>query len=270
MQCPEQDKHRASSCGTHSSGIHSRKWRSSVSWDQLALALLPTASEEGCSGEQLTHHHGWHNNKACTTQRLCLSYRCTWLEHVLFCLEQIALLLWCRSQQVTKENNKETPILHMEASFISVERGMHWGILSRTSLLHLDLVHSKFTIFICKQFKRPVHSFLLEHSHCLHVFSTYSWCLQESLENFNLIWLNDMFAVSDGGMSNLPHPIFLPCLLHQLVFCCVFFYFLQRCLANMCHLKHQLKVQHAIHFCLCQKNLMFPVSLLLIVKASVA
>jgi len=33
MQCPKWDMHRASSYGTHSSGIHLRKWRSSVSWD---------------------------------------------------------------------------------------------------------------------------------------------------------------------------------------------------------------------------------------------
>jgi len=50
-----------------------------------------------------------------------------------------------------------TPILHVEASFISVERGLRRGILSRTSLiLHLVLVHSKLIIFIYKQLKRPV------------------------------------------------------------------------------------------------------------------
>jgi len=51
-----------------------------------------------------------------------------------------------------------TPILHVEASFISVERGLRRGISSRTSLkcyIHFSFI-LKLTIFICKQLKRPV------------------------------------------------------------------------------------------------------------------
>jgi len=39
---------------THSSGSHSRKWGSSVSQDQLLLALSFTRSEEHCAGQQWT------------------------------------------------------------------------------------------------------------------------------------------------------------------------------------------------------------------------
>jgi len=51
-----------------------------------------------------------------------------------------------------------TPILHVEASFISAERGLRRGILSRTSLkhhIHFGFI-LKLAIFICKQLKRPV------------------------------------------------------------------------------------------------------------------
>ena len=51
-----------------------------------------------------------------------------------------------------------TPILHVEASFISAERGLRRGILSRTSLkhhIHFGFI-PKLVIFICKQLKRPV------------------------------------------------------------------------------------------------------------------
>jgi len=51
-----------------------------------------------------------------------------------------------------------TPILHVEALFISVERGLRQGILSRTSLkyyIHFSFI-LKLIIFICKQLKRPV------------------------------------------------------------------------------------------------------------------
>jgi len=51
-----------------------------------------------------------------------------------------------------------TPILHVEASFISVERGLRQGILSRTSLKHY--IHFSFilklVIFIYKQLKRHI------------------------------------------------------------------------------------------------------------------
>jgi len=51
-----------------------------------------------------------------------------------------------------------TPILHAETSFISAERRLRQGILSRTSFkccIHFGFI-LKLTIFICKQLKRPV------------------------------------------------------------------------------------------------------------------
>jgi len=50
-----------------------------------------------------------------------------------------------------------TSILHVEASFISAERGLRQGISSRTSLkchIHFGFI-LKLAIFICKQLKRP-------------------------------------------------------------------------------------------------------------------
>jgi len=50
------------------------------------------------------------------------------------------------------------PILHVEASFISVERGLRQEILSQTSLkcyIHFSFI-LKLIIFIYKQLKRPV------------------------------------------------------------------------------------------------------------------
>jgi len=59
-----------------------------------------------------------------------------------------------------------TPILHVEASFNSVERGLRRGISSWTSLKHC--IHFSFilklTIFIYKQLKRPV-AFSAVHNH---------------------------------------------------------------------------------------------------------
>jgi len=51
MQCPKWGMHRVPRWGTHSFGIHSRKWRSSMSGDQLLLALAFTSSDQECSGE---------------------------------------------------------------------------------------------------------------------------------------------------------------------------------------------------------------------------
>jgi len=51
-----------------------------------------------------------------------------------------------------------TPILHVEAPFISAERGLRRGISSRTSLkchIHFSFI-LKLIIFIYKQLKRPV------------------------------------------------------------------------------------------------------------------
>jgi len=51
-----------------------------------------------------------------------------------------------------------TSILHVETSFISVERGLRRGISSRTSLkcyIHFSFI-LKLIIFIYKQLKRPV------------------------------------------------------------------------------------------------------------------
>jgi len=52
----------------------------------------------------------------------------------------------------------DTSTLQAEASFISTERGLHQGILSRTSLkchIHFGFI-LKLVIFICNQLKRPV------------------------------------------------------------------------------------------------------------------
>jgi len=83
-----------------------------------------------------------------------------------------------------------TPILHIEASFISTERGLRWWILSQTSLKHY--IHFSFIlklmIFICKQLKGPV-AFSVVHFDIksqiviftLNLFSHESFCSQRVL-----------------------------------------------------------------------------------------
>jgi len=60
--------------------------------------------------------------------------------------------------KVITNHATDMPILHVEASFISAERGLRREILSRTSLKHC--IHFSFilklAIFIHKQLKRPV------------------------------------------------------------------------------------------------------------------
>jgi len=60
----------------------------------------------------------------------------------------------CHCNQSHNKSMTDTTILHVETSFSSAERGSCQEILSQTSLtLHLVLIHSKFTIFICEQLK---------------------------------------------------------------------------------------------------------------------
>jgi len=76
-----------------------------------------------------------------------------------------------------------TPILHVEASFISVERGLCKGILSQTSLkyyIHFSFI-LKLIIFIYKQLKRHV------------AFSAVQALVQQPT----------MAPVQDGGMAHV-------------------------------------------------------------------
>jgi len=73
---------------------------------------------------------------------------------------------WCNTScrcemshsQLDNKSTTGMPILHAEALFISAERGLRQGILSRTSLkchIHFSFI-PKLAIFIHKQLKRPV------------------------------------------------------------------------------------------------------------------
>jgi len=74
------------------------------------------------------------------------------------------------ANKVTTHHATGMPILHVEASFISAERGLRQGILSPTSLNHFSFI-LKLTIFICKQLKRSgafgtVRMWELNNTHC--------------------------------------------------------------------------------------------------------
>jgi len=59
--------------------------------------------------------------------------------------------------QLDNKSITGTPILHVEASFISVERGLPRDLEPNLSqILHSFLIHSKAYNFIYKQLKRPV------------------------------------------------------------------------------------------------------------------
>jgi len=81
-----------------------------------------------------TNHR--HKVLVCATQHLCLSDRCMRLEHVLFWITQHELSLWDIHFQLNDKSVTDTSILHAEASFVSADRGLRRGILSRTSLKH--------------------------------------------------------------------------------------------------------------------------------------
>ena len=83
---------RASSCGSDTSRTHLWKWLSSVS-----------ASEEGCSGELLTHHHVWCNADACAMWRPCSSDRCMQLKHIWFWMTRHELWLSLSSSQLAHQ-----------------------------------------------------------------------------------------------------------------------------------------------------------------------
>jgi len=72
-------------------------------------------------------------------------------------IQNMTLALSTMVNTVTTNPATGTPILHVEASFNSVERGLRRGISSRTSLKHC--IHFgfilKLAIFIYKQLKRP-------------------------------------------------------------------------------------------------------------------
>jgi len=82
-------KNRASSCVTHSSGIHSWKWRSSAHrtgchWSCHSHAVKNIAKQSNEPAQETLD---------CTTQRLCLSDRCMRSEHILFWIAQHELSL---------------------------------------------------------------------------------------------------------------------------------------------------------------------------------
>jgi len=94
--------------------------------------------------------------------------------------------------QLDNKSITGTPILHVEASFISVERGLRQGILSRTSLkcyIHFSFI-LKLILFIYKQLKRPVafsivhfdikpQIVMLQNNFCtLNLFNHESFCSQ--------------------------------------------------------------------------------------------
>jgi len=82
-----------------------------------------------------------------------------------------AIVVIQRCCKVITKHVTGTPILHVEASFISVERGLRRGILSWTSLKHY--IHFSFIlkliIFIYKQLKRPVAFSVVHVTVQLHV-----------------------------------------------------------------------------------------------------
>jgi len=79
-----------------------------------------------------------------------------------------------------------TPILHVEASFISAERGLRREILSRTSLKHY--IHFSFILklitFICKQLKRPVAFSVVQYPSS-SATSSLQLCLAQPIQSFS-------------------------------------------------------------------------------------
>jgi len=129
----------ASSCATHSSGIHLLKW------------MLFSVTGPGCCWP--CHSHAVKNiaqesNKPASgtlvyaTWRLCLSDHCMQLEHILLWITQHELSSQTNHFQLNNKSASGTPILQAEASFTSAETGLHQQILSQTSLKH----HNHFQI----------------------------------------------------------------------------------------------------------------------------
>jgi len=83
------------------------------------------------------------------------------LEHILFWIVSTRAII---VNKVKTNYTTGAPILHVEALFISAERGLRQGILSQTSLkyyIHFSFI-LKLIIYIYKQLKRPV-AFSLVH-----------------------------------------------------------------------------------------------------------
>jgi len=93
--------------------------------------------------------------------------------------------------QLNDKSVTDMLILHAEASFISAERGLRRGILSRTSLKHHI---SELMIFICKQLKRPV-AFSMLHLGSLNatrsLMMSWSKC-RESVLCFDIAFMSSL------------------------------------------------------------------------------
>ena len=113
------------------------KWRQSASFiwrnDQCSIVMFQSKLVALNWLLRRTMNH-CRKTLVCATQRLCLLDRCMRLEHVLFWVVQHKLSLWNSHSQLNNKSAIGTLILHAEASFIPVERGLPRGILSQTFL----------------------------------------------------------------------------------------------------------------------------------------
>jgi len=158
---PNWVQNRESSCRTHSSVIHLRKWRSLAHGTSCCQPCHSQAAQKVAqqrkepSSETLVH-----------MRATAMSFRPLWTIGPRFVLDRTTWALWISHSQLSNKSTTDTPILHAQASFISAERGRLQRILSRTSFKCYNHIGSfpKLTIFIFKQLKR---SAAFSAMHCL-------------------------------------------------------------------------------------------------------
>jgi len=130
--------------------------------------------------------------------------RCMWFEHVLFWIVITRAII---VNKVITNCATGTPILHEEAWFISVERGLSQGILSRTSLkyhIHFSFI-LKLIIFIYKQLKRPVafsavHWFAYNWPHAEHPHEGLIRAEDTLFSAWDCLLLAQFFTSSEEGL----------------------------------------------------------------------
>ena len=182
---PNWAQSRASSCRAHSSGIHTRKWRSSSARD-WSLLLSPVFHKQWRTLLRRVTSH-CQKTLVCGMQRLHLLDRHMPLGHVLFLIAQCKLSSQNIHSKVDNKSATSTPILRVEASFISVERGLHRGILSQISLKH----HICFSSFQSLQFSFANNSKGL-------------WLLTQCKMQTVTLWVEETILLKQGeGESNV-------------------------------------------------------------------